>query len=276
AGACRDVQFPPIMSGSHMLTLGKYVMMISARNSGTSQGRIAIVVRSTDSFDTRASTNSTMPSGGCSRPIIRFRVMTRPKWIGSMPSFSTSGNRMGTRMVMAAMVSMKQPTTRISRFASSRNTHLLCVTARMASVSVCAAWVVVSSHANTEAAVTMNSTDAVVSMVSKVALASVRSVIERYRTRPRNSAQITAATAASVGVNQPMVMPPMRITGAIKAMTAEKSKYQSAASNAANAISVAMLADTPKVVMSQMLNGNASTTSTSTVAPPSRFQSNGT
>ncbi|KAG1264790.1 hypothetical protein G6F66_014178 [Rhizopus arrhizus] len=89
------------------------------------------------------------------------------------------GSRMGTRIVMAAMVSMKQPTIRISTLAISRNTHLFCVTLRMASVSVCAACVVVSNHAKTDAAVTMNSTEAVVSMVSNVALAKVLNVIER-------------------------------------------------------------------------------------------------
>ncbi|SPT39498.1 Uncharacterised protein [Achromobacter denitrificans] len=80
---------------------------------------------------------------------------------------------------MAAMVSMKHPTIRISTLAINRNTHLFCVTLRMASVSACAACVVVSSQAKTDAAVTMNSTDAVVSMVSNDALANVRNVIER-------------------------------------------------------------------------------------------------
>ena len=42
-----------------------------------------------------------------------------------------------------------------------------------------AAWLTVSSQAKIEAAVTMNRTEAVVSMVSKVALASVFKVIER-------------------------------------------------------------------------------------------------
>ena len=49
----------------------------------------------------------------------------------------------------------------------------------MASDRSCAAWLTVSSQAKIEAAVTMNSTEAVVSIVSKVALASARSVIER-------------------------------------------------------------------------------------------------
>ncbi|SPT39499.1 Uncharacterised protein [Achromobacter denitrificans] len=54
-------------------------MAISATNSGSSHGRMAMVVRSTDSRETLANTNSTMPMGGCSRPIIRFKTMIRPK-----------------------------------------------------------------------------------------------------------------------------------------------------------------------------------------------------
>ena len=50
---------------------------------------------------------------------------------------------------------------------------------RIASVRICAACDTVSSQAKIEAAVTMNSTDAVVSMVSNVALATVCIVIER-------------------------------------------------------------------------------------------------
>ena len=96
-----------------------------------------------------------------------------------MPSFRTIGSRIGTRMVIAAMVSMKQPTNRIRMFASSRNTHLFWVMPRIAVGQDLRRLATVSSQAKIEAAVTMNSTEAVVSMVSKVALASVCSVIER-------------------------------------------------------------------------------------------------
>ena len=92
-------------------------------SSGTSHGRIAIVVRSSDSSRTRASTNSTMPIGGCSRPIIRFSTTIRPKCTGSMPSLSTTGISTGTAIRIAAVGSRKQPTNSSSRFASSRNTH---------------------------------------------------------------------------------------------------------------------------------------------------------
>src|SRR6266850_1011902 len=54
---------------------------------------------------------------------------------------------------------------------------------------------------------------------------------------------MTAATAASVGVNQPSVMPPIRMTGAISAITAEKSKYQSSASSATRPMPTAMFTE---------------------------------
>ena len=54
----------PICVGSHSVMAGMKVIRISATSSGTSQGRIAMVVRSTDSFAIRERTNSTMPSGG--------------------------------------------------------------------------------------------------------------------------------------------------------------------------------------------------------------------
>ena len=85
----------------------------------------------------------------------------------------------------------------------------------------------------------MNRTDAVVSIVSNVAFANVLIVMDRYRTRPRKRDQITAATVASVGVKRPNVMPPIRITGAIRAMTAEKSKNQSSAIRTARPIPMA-------------------------------------
>ena len=90
----------------------------------------AMVVRSNDSPATRASTKSTRPMGGCSRPIIRLSTITRPKWIGSTPSWTAMGSRIGTRIVIAAVGSRKQPTNSISRLASSRNTHASCAAAK--------------------------------------------------------------------------------------------------------------------------------------------------
>ena len=80
--------------------------------------------------------------------------------------------------------------------------------------------VVVSTHAKIDALATMNSTVAVVSIVSIETLISIRNDSVRYQAKPRKSAHATAATAASVGVKRPLAMPPIRITGVSSAMNA--------------------------------------------------------
>ena len=112
----------PWSEGSQSVISGMSVMAISEPRRGMSQGRIAMVARSIERFATRASTNSTMPSGGWSRPIIRLSVMTTPKWIGSMPTLSSTGISTGTRMLIEAMGSRKQPTTSRIRLMISRMT----------------------------------------------------------------------------------------------------------------------------------------------------------
>src|SRR5947208_15419691 len=104
--------------------------------------------------------------------------------MGSMPSFRTIGSRIGTRMVMAAMVSMKQPTNRIRMLASSRNTHLLWVIPSIASVSICAACETVNSHAKMEDADTIKRTDTVISSVPTVRIACYYYVIVRTHSYP--------------------------------------------------------------------------------------------
>ena len=69
----------PMVRGSHSVSSGIIVIAISDIMSGISQGRIAMVVRSIDSFAIHDKTNSTMPSGGCNSPIIRLSVITTPK-----------------------------------------------------------------------------------------------------------------------------------------------------------------------------------------------------
>ena len=44
-------------------------------------------------------------------PMQRFTEASTPKWIGSIPSWSASGNRMGMITMMAEMLSMNMPTT---------------------------------------------------------------------------------------------------------------------------------------------------------------------
>ena len=76
-------------------------------------------------------------------------------------------------------------------------------------------------------------------------------------------------------MNQPSVMPPIRMTGAISAITAEKSKYQSSASSATSPIPTAMFTDIPPTTRSQTTIGKASTMKISRAAEPSCGQENG-
>src|SRR6266511_4159699 len=162
----------------------------------------------------------TMPTGGVSRPIIRFSTMIRPKCTGSMPSLAMIGMNTGTRIVIAAIVSMKQPTKSRKILASSRKTSGLSLIDSTQAAIASVICVVVSTQAKIDALATMNSTVAVVSIVSIETLMSIRQFIVRYQANPRKSAHATAATAASVGVNRPLAMPPIRITGVSSAMNA--------------------------------------------------------
>src|SRR5262245_65859517 len=73
---------------------------------------MAMVVRSIDNLATLDRTKRTIPSGGCRRPIIRLSVIMKPKCTGSMPTFTMTGIKTGTRMLIDAIGSRKQPMTR--------------------------------------------------------------------------------------------------------------------------------------------------------------------
>src|SRR5258708_39190532 len=88
--------------GSHRTISGMYVHTMSAANRGTSQGNIAIVVRSTDSFAVRDSTNSTVPRGGGRGADLRLRTHPRPQGTRASPRFWHSGPGVGARGGIAA------------------------------------------------------------------------------------------------------------------------------------------------------------------------------
>ena len=92
--------------------------------------------------------------------------------------------------------------------------------------------VAVRSQPKIDAAATMKSTVAVVSIVSIETLTSICHVSVRYQTRPSTSAQTHAAIAPSVGVNTPVVMPPIRSTGVMIGITASNFHFQSARNSA--------------------------------------------
>src|SRR5262249_1204127 len=145
---------------------GIIVIAINDSTSGINQGRIATVVLSIDNLAILDSTNSTMPSGGCSSPIMRLSVIITPKCTGSMPTFRITGISTGTRMLIEAMGSRKQPTTSNKILGSNRRTERFSVRTNSDSVVYSVTRVVVSTQPNSEAAATISRTPAVVSIVS--------------------------------------------------------------------------------------------------------------
>ncbi len=96
----------------------------------------------------------------------------------------------------------------------------------------------------------------------------------RYQNKPRNSAQIEAATAPSVGVKIPVVMPPIRSTGVMIGSTASNLNFQSAAKSTTIEMKVAATGLAPAWTANQITSGNAITTASSTVALPTRLHRN--
>src|SRR5258708_39959554 len=137
-----------------------------------------------------------------------------------MPRVLQIGARMGTSRVIAATGSRKQPTTSINTFASSRKTQGVWVKASTQAATASVTRVTVSSHPKIDAAATMSSTVAVVSIVSIEIFTSIFRERVRYQRNPRASAYAEAMIAPSVGVNTPTVMLPSRITGVISARKA--------------------------------------------------------
>ena len=58
----------------------------------------------TGCLNTACATKILMPNGGVKHPMLRFAVMTIPKWIGSMPAALTIGSRIGVSSRIADAV----------------------------------------------------------------------------------------------------------------------------------------------------------------------------
>src|SRR4029453_13455821 len=180
----------------------------------------------------------------------------------------------GMAIRIAAVGSRKQPTNSSSRLTSSRKIHGECVKPSTHAVTMSVTRVAVNSQPKIDAAATMNSTVAVVSMVSIDTLISIFIDSVRYQKTPRNSAQIDAATAPSVGVKMPVVIPPIRSTGVMIGSTASNLNFQSAANSATIAIPAATGGLTPETTAPQMTSGKAITMASSTAALPTRLHRN--
>ena len=120
----------------------------------------------------------------------------------------------------------------------------------------------------------MNITVAVVSMVSIDTFTSIFQVSVWYQTSPRNSAQTQAAIAPSVGVNTPVVMPPISNIGVMIGITASNFHFQSAASKPRSTRPNARLKGRLAKTSPHMTSGKPMTTASSSEALPTRAHSN--
>ena len=84
--------------------------------------------------------NSTLPTGGVSRPMPQFSTTMIPNWIGWMPMDVAMGSRIGVAIRMIGAISMMQPRSRRIRFSSSAMTiglELMPVMASAARAGTC-------------------------------------------------------------------------------------------------------------------------------------------
>ena len=152
--------------GNHIEIAGMKVNNSSTETRGIKNGAVAITHRSKGVSDTFARTYSTIPTGGVSNPSIKFRIKIIPKWTGSMPICTATGKSTGTKIVMAAIVSMKQPIINTMTVIMSSIMTLFSVKVSSCSAKKVANWFAVRIHAKIVDVATIIKIEAVVSMVS--------------------------------------------------------------------------------------------------------------
>ena len=87
--------------------------------------------------ETEAVTNSTVPTGGVSRPIMSAMIVITPSVMGSTPYVFAIGTRIGTISTRIAVASITVPSTRHRRTTRMRKTVGLSLIANIASVIIC-------------------------------------------------------------------------------------------------------------------------------------------
>ena len=81
--------------------------------------RLALVVSQMSDLAIEQAAISTEATGGVCWPMARLSVSTRPKWIGSMPTWCTSGITIGTVRMIAAAECRNMPRIRKNTLSSS-------------------------------------------------------------------------------------------------------------------------------------------------------------
>ena len=93
-------------------------VMISAINAGIIARTNGSIFRSA----IPAATNKFKPNGGVINPKLKFTIIIRPKWTGSIPISTVKGNKIGVKIITAAIVSINVPTISSNKFTNNKNT----------------------------------------------------------------------------------------------------------------------------------------------------------
>ena len=73
------------------------------------KGHMSFTSFANDTLPTELAINNVAPTGGVIPPKINVSTITIPKWIGSKPKLAAKGWKIGTMMIAAGVVSIKQP-----------------------------------------------------------------------------------------------------------------------------------------------------------------------
>src|SRR5699024_12487155 len=73
-------------------------------------GKLALTILSKGTFPTAEETNKLTPTGGVMKPIDKLTTIMTPKCIGSTTISVATCNRIGVKITIAAIVSIKAPT----------------------------------------------------------------------------------------------------------------------------------------------------------------------
>ena len=132
-------------------------------------------------------TNRFSPSGGVWNPMESAQMTTIPTWVGSAPSMYMIGISTGTRIMMAASVSMNMPTKSSSTIRKSHTTSRLSVMPSSCAASCAGISSSTSTRPNTVAANRISSTRPVIQVVASRASRALAQVISRCSTTPTSN-----------------------------------------------------------------------------------------
>src|SRR5690554_2907876 len=137
AGSLDGDGHSPSVLGSHMTASGNRMTSTTITSDGMMKGRQPLNTSPTRVLETAAVTNSTVPTGGVSRPIMSEMMSMTPSTIGSTPYSRAIGMRIGTTSTRMAVASMTVPRMSARSAASARKTVGLSVSEKKNSVRIC-------------------------------------------------------------------------------------------------------------------------------------------